>query len=58
MYKTEILITNLKTGKTRKLSLSQVQSERGKKSVKARHKGMSKKDISEYYSKLRKSKKN
>ena len=34
----------------------QVQSERGKKSVKARHKGKSKKEISEYYSKLRKNK--
>ena len=58
MKKIVFEITDLKTGKTRRVPISEYMSELGKKSVKARHKGKSKKELSEYYKKIRVSKVN
>ena len=48
-------ITNLETGKIRQVNID--FEKMGKASVKSRHKGKSKKEISEYYRNLRKPKK-
>ena len=49
--KNDWVITNIRTGETKSYNPA---SELGKKSVKARHKGKSKKQLSEMYSKIRK----